>query len=152
MADEKPPSASADAGNPPVPAGAVSAEPMNLPPIPLEKPAPKPAPPVPEIAGKKDAEIKDTFRELIETIVFVVVLVLMLKTFLAEAFVIPTGSMADTLRGYHHKVVCEKCRYPNLINASEEADPQGNPPQVVPVVEYRCENCGYWNSMAGVRD
>src|SRR5437879_2457371 len=31
------------------------------------------------------------FREIAETVVFVVVLVLLLKTFVAEAFVIPTG-------------------------------------------------------------
>src|SRR5215210_4006245 len=56
--------------------------------------------PVKKAAGKDAApEIKDSFREVIETIVFVVVLVLMLKTFLAEAFVIPTGSMATTLLG-----------------------------------------------------
>src|SRR5437773_1301014 len=46
---------------------------------------------------EKPPEVKDSFREIIETIVFVVVLVLMLKTYLAEAFVIPTGSMATTL-------------------------------------------------------
>ena len=138
MADEKPPNPDALVpGKPPphgAPPGAVSAEPMNLPPIALE-PAAKTAP-APNTA-KKEPEVKDTFRELIETIVFVVVLVLMLKTFLAEAFVIPTGSMADTLLGYHHKAACEKCGKPNLINASAEADPQGRPPE--PVVEYRCE-------------
>ena len=124
----------------PVPAGAISAEPMNVPPILLD--APKPAPPAPPIPGKKD-EPKDTFRELIETVVFVVVLVLMLKTFLAEAFVIPTGSMADTLLGYHHKVTCEQCGKMNLVNASNEADPQGHEPQLVK--KWRCENCGWPN-------
>jgi Signal peptidase, peptidase S26 len=128
----------------PVSAGAISAEPMNLPPIPLGAPAAKPATP-PAIAAKKDAEIKDTFRELIETIVFVVVLVLMLKTFLAEAFVIPTGSMADTLLGYHHKMPCQQCGKTNLVNASNEADPQDGEPR--PVQSFRCENCEYWNQI-----
>ena len=41
----------------------------------------------------------DPTREVFETVVFVVVLVLMLKLFVAEAFVIPTGSMASTLWG-----------------------------------------------------
>src|SRR5712691_7356281 len=45
-------------------------------------------------------------REVVETIVFVVVLVLLLKSFVAEAFVIPTGSMATTLLGYHKDVTC----------------------------------------------
>ena len=44
----------------PVPAGAVSAEPIPA----LPAAAPKPAPPAP-IPGKKDVE-KDTFRELVE--------------------------------------------------------------------------------------
>src|SRR5262249_38961186 len=48
----------------------------------------------------KPDEPRDSLREIAETVVFVVVLVLMLKTFVAEAFVIPTGSMAETLYGY----------------------------------------------------
>jgi len=120
---------------PPVLPGAITAEPLPVPPIPLEKPRSRPAqPPTPP----KKEESKDSVRELIETIVFVVVLVLMLKTFLAEAFVIPTGSMADTLLGYHHKVVCQKCRYTNLVNASSEAERPWTP-----VISCQCENCGW---------
>src|SRR5437660_5820832 len=116
----------------------MSTTPLGVPPIPLDRAAAKPAPEVAAATTKKDQETKDTFRELIETIVFVVVLVLMLKTFLADAFVIPTGSMADTLLGYHHKATCPQCGYTNLVNASAEADPQGRAPE--PVVAYRCEN------------
>src|SRR4030095_12137672 len=101
------------------------------------------------VATKKESETKDTFRELIETIVFVVVLVLMLKTFLAEAFVIPTGSMATTLLGYHHKATCPQCGYTNLVNASAEAVPQGRPPE--PVVAYECENCDFWHTILELR-
>lgn len=128
-----------------MPPGAVKAEPMALPPIPLH-PAPpsKTVNPGADAAGKKDLEPKDSFRELIETVVFVVVLVLMLKTFLAEAFVIPTGSMAVTLLGYHHKINCEQCGRPNLINASSEAEPA--PGRLGdPVVNFRCENCRWVN-------
>src|SRR5262249_18434018 len=56
-------------------------------------------------------ESKDALREGVETIVFVVVLVLLLKTFIAEAFVIPTGSMAPTLYGYQKDVTCPQCGY-----------------------------------------
>src|SRR2546425_9945951 len=56
--------------------------------------------------SKSPPELKDGVREITETIVFVVVLVLLLKTFLAEAFIIPTGSMATTLLGYHKNRVC----------------------------------------------
>ncbi len=133
---------------PSVPTGAISTTPMQLPPIPLDpKELPRTGTKQHSTPGAKKPvlEPRDSFRELIETVVFVVVLVLMLKTFLAEAFVIPTGSMADTLLGYHHKVVCEKCGKTNLVNASSEAEPKdGFHVQVV--VQYRCENCQAWNS------
>ncbi|MSU80025.1 MAG: hypothetical protein EXS16_18285 [Gemmataceae bacterium] len=151
MSDEMP-SPPADSTNTPLPApipvSVVSATPMQLPPIPLDptsaKPRPRPKPHSAFDAKKPALESRDSFRELIETVVFVVVLVLMLKTFLAEAFVIPTGSMADTLLGYHHKAVCEKCRSTNLLNASSEAEPKEGFHAYV-VVQYRCENCEHWN-------
>ena len=94
-------------------------------------------------ARPPDPEPKDGFREIVETIVFVVVLVLMLKTFLAEAFVIPTGSMATTLLGYHRDVICNACGYPFLVNASSETE------EGVPVVSCHCPNCGYKNTLRG---
>jgi hypothetical protein len=92
-------------------------------------------------------EHKDGTREIVETIVFVVVLVLLLKTFLAEAFVIPTGSMATTLLGYHFDVTCEQCGYAFKVNASSEADPQERTPQRV--VGSTCPNCRHHNDMRG---
>lgn len=86
-------------------------------------------------------ESKDGTREIVETIVFVVVLVLLLKTFLAEAFVIPTGSMATTLWGYHKNVVCDQCQYPFEVNASDEVERK--PPEMV--IEWTCPNCRYQN-------
>ena len=68
------------------------------------------------------SQAKDGARELIETVVFVVVLVLMLKSFVAEAFVIPTGSMATTLWGYQAVVECPKCHYVFPVNASEQVE------------------------------
>lgn len=62
-------------------------------------------------------------REVVETIVFVVVLVLLLKSFAAEAFVIPTGSMAETLWGYQKVVVCPECQFQFPVNVSSEVEP-----------------------------
>jgi hypothetical protein len=81
--------------------------------------------PSPIIGGGRDRQLpeqKDAFREIVETVVFVVVLVLLLKAFMAEAFVIPTGSMATTLLGYHRNIVCPECgeRFP--LNLSKEMD------------------------------
>jgi len=92
----------------------------------------------------------DSFREFLETIVFVVVLVLILKTFLAEAFVIPTGSMATTLLGYHKEITCHQCGHRFLVNTSKEADPaeQQQDRFGVDVVEATCPNCLFRNNLA----
>ena len=93
---------------------------------------------------EKAAENKDPWREIIETIVFVIVLVFMLKTFLAEAFVIPTGSMANTLLGDHKDVTCEQCGYEYRVNGSQFTQPQKNARQE-PVYSSDCPNCGAYN-------
>jgi NAD-dependent dihydropyrimidine dehydrogenase PreA subunit len=94
---------------------------------------------------KQPAEVKDAWREIIETVVFVVVLVFMLKTFLAEAFVIPTGSMASTLLGDHKDVRCEQCGYEYRVNASQWTQPQDGRP--VPLDTSDCPNCGFCNNL-----
>jgi signal peptidase I len=107
---------------------------------PASAPPPASPPPVSLLPRRSlPPDNKDGFREIVETIVFVVVLVLLLKTFLAEAFVIPTGSMATTLLGYHKDVVCEMCGYRFRVNASEEAEKR--PPD--PVIKGVCPNCRY---------
>lgn len=95
---------------------------------------------------EKPTELKDPFREIIETVVFVVVLVFMLKTFLAEAFVIPTGSMATTLLGDHRDIVCQQCRYPYAINYSSMTQPRREQEDVR---ASQCPNCGFDNSLIG---
>lgn len=89
---------------------------------------------------KKHHGPRDAVREALETIVFVVVLVLLLKLFAVEAFVIPTGSMAETLFGYHKWVECPECGIRVPINCSDESDPQGGA-ESTPVRECTCPNC-----------
>jgi signal peptidase I len=84
-------------------------------------------------------ESKDGVRELVECVVFVVVLVLLLKSFVAEAFVIPTGSMAETLLGYQKNVLCPECKYEFPVNCSVEVDPQQS--EHTPVTGCWCPNC-----------
>ena len=59
-------------------------------------------------------------RETIESILVAVMLALLFKAFEAEAFVIPTGSMASTLQGRHKDVCCEQCGYQYRVSASAE--------------------------------
>lgn len=84
----------------------------------------------------KWVEEKDGVRETLETIAFVVFLVLLLKAFVAEAFVIPTGSMATTLFGDHSRFTCDRCRYPFTVN--NQLFTQGKELQVA-----ECPNCHY---------
>jgi signal peptidase I len=91
------------------------------------------------VKSADDGTQPDGVREIVETVVFVVVLVLMLKSFAAEAFVIPTGSMAETLLGYQKMTVCPKCGYRFPVNCSQEADPSDPPP--VRVRGCTCPNC-----------
>jgi len=69
------------------------------------------------------AEIrKDGLRETVESIVIAFILAFLFRTFEAEAFVIPTGSMAPTLMGRHKDLHCEKCGFPYQASASDEVD------------------------------
>ncbi len=72
-------------------------------------------------------------REGIESIVVAVMLALLFRTFEAEAFVIPTGSMAPTLQGRHKDIACEACGYQYRAGASQEG--------VRRVVEVNCPLC-----------
>jgi signal peptidase I len=89
----------------------------------------------------KKAGARDPVREALETVVFVVVLVFLLKQFVVEAFVIPTGSMAETLYGYHKILDCPECGQRFPLNCSSEVDPQEGQPRVV--AGYCCPNCRF---------
>src|SRR6185436_16208767 len=66
-----------------------------------------------------------TIRETIESIVIAFILAFLFRTFEAEAFVIPTGSMAPTLQGRHKDIACPKCGYRYRVSASDEVDESG---------------------------
>src|SRR5271167_1226786 len=68
-----------------------------------------------------------TLRETVESIVIAFVLAFLFRTFEAEAFVIPTGSMAPTLRGRHRDVECPECHFRYPIGAKREEDDSGGP-------------------------
>lgn len=85
---------------------------------------------------------RDSIRESLETIVFVVVLVFLLKQFVVEAFVIPTGSMAETLYGYQKNIDCPECGFDFPVNSSEEVEEDRNGHRNR-VLGYCCPNCRY---------
>src|SRR5262245_26339827 len=75
----------------------------------------------------------DGWRETVEAVVVAFVLAFLFRTFEAEAFVIPTGSMAPTLYGQHRDVYCQKCGTRFAVGVSSlpsadaelREDPQG---------------------------
>lgn len=82
-------------------------------------------------------------RETIESIVVAFTLALLFRAFEAEAFVIPTGSMAPTLMGRHKDLACSSCGAVFQVGASQEWDEQAGrvrPDRIVPAA--RCFNCG----------
>src|SRR5438445_2676269 len=84
----------------------------------------------------------NSVREAIETIATVAVLVLLLKTFVAEAFVIPTGSMATTLLGAQKMTTCPQCGHEFPVNCSSEREPAPGAARD-PVIGCICPNCRY---------
>ncbi len=61
-------------------------------------------------------------RETVESVVVAFTLALIFKAFEAEAFVIPTGSMAPTLMGRHKDLVCAACGEEFRVGCSREVD------------------------------
>lgn len=60
------------------------------------------------------------FRETVESIVVAFILAFLFRAFVAEAFVIPTGSMAPTLMGAHKDLTCQQCGSSYQVGASLE--------------------------------
>lgn len=81
---------------------------------------------------------KETNRDLVEQIVVALILAFLIRGFEAEAFVIPTGSMAPTLMGRHKEVYCQHCGYQFSLNASDEVEGYGPPSRVA---SGTCQNC-----------
>src|SRR5947207_2267151 len=73
----------------------------------------------PAEAAKSAADKSRASRETVESIVIAVILAFLFRAFEAEAFVIPTGSMAPTLQGRHADVACPRCNYRYQTGCSE---------------------------------
>ena len=93
-------------------------------------------------------------RETIESIAIAFALAFVFKAFEAEAFVIPTGSMAPTLMGRHKDVVCPECGAEFTASGSDEADRNGNVKENPnsQVVRVTCPNCRFPMSVDPVEE
>ena len=91
---------------------------------------------------------QDSTRETIESVVVAFVLAFLFRGFEAEAFVIPTGSMAPTLSGRHKESDCEQCGYHILIGASDEInDETGYFSSNKRIETAVCPNCRFENDV-----
>ncbi len=80
-------------------------------------------------------------RETIESIVVAFILAFLFRAFVAEAFVIPTGSMAPTLMGAHKDTVCEHCGKQYQASASNEFDSNTGAKTDKLIVASTCPTC-----------
>eukprot|EP00913_Durusdinium_trenchii_P008820 g8286.t1 len=92
------------------------------------------------------------WRETIESVVVAFILAFLFRSFEAEAFVIPTGSMAPTLRGRHKEVTCEKCKFRFAVGASDEVEQPGYLKPDQRIEDAVCPNCRYVTPGDIVRD
>ncbi len=77
-----------------------------------------------------------TFEGVIDTLEWVLIaliLALIFRSFIMEAFRIPTGSMAETLRGAHYHLRCPRCGYKYDLGGDYYSEPKP-----------RCPSCGYF--------
>jgi len=84
-------------------------------------------------------------RETIESIFIAIILALMFRAFEAEAFMIPTGSMAPSLQGRHIDLACENCSYRFRTGASEDSTEGGKRP--ARMAETYCPICQFKNKL-----
>lgn len=100
--------------------------------------------------NKKKPARSDGARETVESVVVAFILAFLVRTFEAEAFVIPTGSMAPTLYGRHIEFTCKQCGTHGVVGASSELRSEFNRASEYYKPRFRitsalCPNCRYDN-------
>ncbi len=98
---------------------------------------------------KRAAEIAKTFEWLITAFI----LAFVFRAFVMEAFRIPTGSMADTLKGAHFRLGCRQCGYkyeygfvPRSYGFPDDYVPRSGHLRSYPS---RCPSCGNYQPVGG---
>ena len=94
---------------------------------------------------KRKKDEPEGMRETVEAIVVAFILAFLFRTFEAEAFVIPTGSMAPTLYGRHKDVTCPECGHFFAVGASGEVKANLVEPVQIPNTLARITSSGYLN-------
>lgn len=91
--------------------------------------------------AEKEQNWGRSVREIFESISIALVLAFLFRTFLAEMFVIPTGSMAPTLFGQHKDVVCPECSAPFQVGVVQgESTDYGLCPNCNALMDFQAED------------
>lgn len=106
-----------------------------------------------EPVGKEKAEEEkgrgrhNEMRDTIESIIIALVFAFVFRAYSAEAFVIPTGSMAPTLYGRHKEINCPECGVKYAVGASDEVGKSGYYSPLNNVTGSYCPNCRYYSDL-----
>ncbi|MEX1231160.1 MAG: signal peptidase I [Planctomycetaceae bacterium] len=102
----------------------------------------------PNPTGEQYATNSEGIRETVESVVVAFILAFLFRAFEAEAFVIPTGSMAPTLYGRHKEIECDECGTLFAFGASDEVDKDSG--LLIPAQRLEsalCPNCRFENEV-----
>lgn len=99
---------------------------------PVEAATPTPAAPAPPgpLAGRRP---RSGVRQVAEFLALLAVGIVLARAFVAEAYIVPTGSMATTLLGMHRDLLCPNCGLSFPIGLDESGTSDARP---------ICPNCG----------
>ncbi len=83
-------------------------------------------------------------------VIYAVALTVVFLVFIMRAYTIPTGSMADTLRGAHFRIRCTQCGYRydyDFLRQAYGITNQGTPSMKVPIkpTPPQCPSCGFYH-------
>ncbi|MHC4575147.1 MAG: signal peptidase I [Planctomycetota bacterium] len=91
-------------------------------------------------------EVANTFEWLITAFI----LAFLFRAFVMEAFRIPTGSMADTLKGAHFRLCCLQCGYKYDYGLGNYRLPRDTIPRgYLRPMSSRCPSCGHYQPAGG---
>jgi signal peptidase I len=87
---------------------------------------------------------RDSVHAFLDGLVKTFILALVFRAFVLEAFMIPTGSMAPTLLGYHKSQLCPDCGNTYSCTMKVSQDSAGQPQPTVEMPErLACPLCGF---------
>jgi len=86
-------------------------------------------------------------RRLLEVLVVLIVAVVITRAFIAEAYIVPTGSMAPALAGNHKTTTCPCCGYPIMVGHQGRNPLDGGAEEEREAARHYqeacCPNCGW---------